>query len=162
MMRKFRITGIDRDSGFETSVIVDAVDENDAEIKAVKRGIAVRHCEEVVPDHAGHAAFRMGAAVAALGAATGWSRRRRSDAHDDGAESEPPSPEVPPPPQPPPPSDPQIPPPYIPAFTMPPEIYWSKMRWAVANGVLGGLIIWSILAVGLWIVLAVIGAAARG
>lgn len=47
-MRKFRITGVDRDSGFETTAIIEARDANLAEMEALRRGIAVRSCEVVI------------------------------------------------------------------------------------------------------------------
>lgn len=48
-MAKFRITGTDRDSGFETSIIIEAPHQDAAEQEAIRRGIAVRHVEEVSP-----------------------------------------------------------------------------------------------------------------
>lgn len=41
----FRLTGIDRESGYETSVVIEAGSENDAANEAIVRGISVTHVE---------------------------------------------------------------------------------------------------------------------
>lgn len=114
MMRKFRITGIDRDSGFETSVIIEAAHQDAAEQEAVRRGIAVRHVEEVSPH------------LEAIGF------ERLQDAIRAQERASIPSIVL----------TPQQSRPSAPAFIMPPRDYWRAFERSVAKGVFFGLMTW--------------------
>lgn len=48
-MNRYRITGIDRDSGFQTTIVVEAESQTDAESAAIGRGIAPRRIQPVDP-----------------------------------------------------------------------------------------------------------------
>ncbi|MCC6907067.1 MAG: hypothetical protein IT430_03920 [Phycisphaerales bacterium] len=143
-MRKFKITGIDRDSGFETTIIVEAKDRPAAVAEAEKRGVSAQRCEEVVADElaaVGHE--RPAQAVAGMSSASPWSRRRR--AAGDGESSD--ASDAPPPPDEPPAQvTPLYPPqpfqPYQPDFIMPPPLYWKKLKDTIASGVFWGLMTW--------------------
>lgn len=113
-MRKFRVNGIDRDSGFQTSIVIEAIDQDHAEGVAVGRGIAVQHVESLDADLD----------------AVGFERLQQAVAGQDRRVL-PPS-LAPPTPQ-------------SPVFVMPPREYWRKFQWNVAQGVVTGLILWSLL-----------------
>lgn len=133
-MRKFRITGIDGDSGFETSVVIEAKDANLAEMEAIRRGIAVRSCEVVIEPN--DAATRLNQAM---------------EQYRVGMNQAPPSPDfLQPPPQPP--GEWRTSPPPIPAFTMPPPMYWKKLKDTIASGVFWGLMTWLLF----WIIVPVV------
>lgn len=48
-MARYRITGIDRDSGFQTSIMIEAPDQDAAEREALTLGVAARDVEQVSP-----------------------------------------------------------------------------------------------------------------
>ncbi len=120
-MRKFRITGIDGDSGFETSVVIEAKDANLAEMEALRRGIAVRSCEVVIAPN--DAATRLNEAM---------DRYRAS---------------MEPPPLPPlekraasAPFDPGL----VPIWELPHVQFWAELRGTIARGIFLGLLYWTL------------------
>ncbi|MCC6909024.1 MAG: hypothetical protein IT430_13855 [Phycisphaerales bacterium] len=127
-MRKFRINGIDRDSGYETTIIVEAGDPNLAEMEALRRGIAVRRCEQVNDQFS--EADQLERAMEQL--------RTASAAEAVG-----------------PPIAASIAP--VPAWTMPPLQYWRKLERSIAKGVFFGLLAWALLPVVIIALLMVLG-----
>ncbi|GEM_PF-2889627 len=127
-MRKFKITGIDRDSGFETTIIVEAGDANLAEMEAFHRGVSVHSCEVVVESN--DAATRLNHAME----------------HYRASICQPPSP---PSAQPPPMPTAPDPKPVASAsvFVMPPPMYWKNLQRSIAQGIFYGLLLWAIFCV---------------
>ncbi len=121
-MRKFRITGVDRDSGFETSIVVEAKDANLAEMEALRRGITARSCEVIVEPN--DAATRLNAAMEGYRASMNQ-----------------------PPPLPPmekveapAPFDPGL----VPIFELPHVQFWAELRGTIARGIFLGLLYWTL------------------